>query len=118
MASIWEIADPTNLIYDTTLGFTLPTDIGQGPPTDWYGWVRTGANDYTEDSVGHSNCDGWTSPSSSDYGTRVGLPVDWTAGTHIGPWQADTSQCFMYNMTWCVRPPFSVFLPLGLRSYG
>jgi hypothetical protein len=117
VASIWEIADPTNLIYDTTLGFTLPTDVGQGPPTNFYGWVRTGAASYTGNSPGRSNCGVWTSSSGSYYGTRAGLPQDWTAATHIGPWQVDTSQCTMYNMTWCYRPPFTAFLPLILKSY-
>ena len=116
-ASIWEIADPTNLIYDSTLGLTFHTDTGAGPPTDWYGWVRTGTNDYIGDSAGRSNCNGWNSPSSGEYGTRVGLPVDWTAATHIGPWLVDTTQCNMYNMTWCVRPPFTAFLPLVLRNH-
>ena len=32
MASLWEIADPSNLAYNTALGCTKP-DSGQGPPS-------------------------------------------------------------------------------------
>ena len=49
-ASIWEIADPSALEYNTALGLPSP-DSGQGPPTAinlWgnpfvtHGWIRTG----------------------------------------------------------------------------
>ena len=33
MASLWEVFDPTNLAYDTTLG-TTDQDSGSGPPSD------------------------------------------------------------------------------------
>ncbi len=32
MASLWEIHDPTNLRYNTELGFTSGSDSGFGPP--------------------------------------------------------------------------------------
>jgi hypothetical protein len=41
MASLWEILDPSNLSYDTSLGFTL-ADSGSGPPASSLGWIRTG----------------------------------------------------------------------------
>jgi hypothetical protein len=41
MASLWEIFDPSNLRYDTQLGFTLE-DSGFGPPSFEGGWIRTG----------------------------------------------------------------------------
>jgi hypothetical protein len=43
MASLWEIFDPSNLKYDTTLGVTQ-ADSGSGPPskeTTASGWIRT-----------------------------------------------------------------------------
>jgi hypothetical protein len=41
MASMWEIFDVSTLRYDTENGFTLD-DSGSGPPTNFFGWVRTG----------------------------------------------------------------------------
>jgi hypothetical protein len=41
MASLWEIADPSNLLYNTTLGRTR-ADSGLSPTTGDTGWVRTG----------------------------------------------------------------------------
>lgn len=41
MASLWEIHDPSNLRYDTELGF-VQDDSGFGPPIE-FGWIRTGA---------------------------------------------------------------------------
>jgi hypothetical protein len=40
MASLWEILDPSNLSYDTSLGATV-ADSGSGPPNG-SGWIRTG----------------------------------------------------------------------------
>src|SRR5262245_25332331 len=40
MASLWEIFDPSSLVYDTALGH-LSGD-GSGPPEFHIGWIRTG----------------------------------------------------------------------------
>ena len=61
MASIWEIFDPSNLVYDSnnSAAFEALEDQGSGPPTATYGWVRTGL------MKGSANCDAYT----SDVGT-------------------------------------------------
>ncbi len=45
MASLWEILDVSELTYDFDYqsfpSKTVP-DSGFGPPSNWYGWVRTG----------------------------------------------------------------------------
>ena len=40
-ASMFEILDVSNLRYDVDRGF-LQADSGQGPPSNWSGWIRTG----------------------------------------------------------------------------
>jgi hypothetical protein len=102
MASLWEILDPSNLVYNTSLGYNAD-DGGDGPSTSAWGWVRTGANNYTLDSVGQSNCGTWTSDSGSHYGTRINLPLTWTSATDIGPWQVDTDDCASDIRVWCVE---------------
>jgi len=102
MASIWEILDVSNLVYDTTVGYTL-ADSGQGPPTSLAGWVRTGTASSGVNTPGQGNCLAWTSSSAANYGTRVHLPLDWTAGTDIGPWDVTTNQCSTYAYVWCVE---------------
>src|SRR5437899_259888 len=51
MASLWEIHEPSNLSYNTTLGLT-GKDTGQGPPSGLSGWIRTGYGDTTEKVIG------------------------------------------------------------------
>ena len=75
-ASLWELTDPSNLKYNTSLGLTL-ADSGQGPP-QWTGWVRTGYVANTSGAAGRANCDGWTSSDALDYGTFATLPADWS----------------------------------------
>lgn len=40
-ASFWEILDPSNLVYNTTLGYQN-ADSGFGPPTNVTGFIRSG----------------------------------------------------------------------------
>ena len=86
MASLWEILDPSNLVYNTSLGYN-GDDSGEGPGTSVWGWVRTT----------------WTEDSASYYGTRINLPYTWTSATHIGPWLVDTSICSSDIRVWCVE---------------
>ena len=114
-ASIWEILDPSNLVYDTTLGATFPTDSGSGPPTARQGWVRTGDEPRPTDiEVGLAGCaltaggDPWTTASMNITGTLVRL-VDpvldvWNSpATHISPWVGDTASCDTSNPVWCIE---------------
>ena len=100
MASIFEIFDVSNLRYDAGRGRTKD-DSGLGPPMTSGGWVRTGEAAYTADWVGVSNCDVWTSPNPSHYGTHVHLSSDWPVAQRI--WAATTFTCGAAMPVWCVQ---------------
>jgi hypothetical protein len=101
-ASLWEILDPSNLKYNTDLGM-VEDDSGQGPPTMYQGWVRTGYNSDSSSTTGEGNCNAWTSSDSGHYGTRARLPPTWTAGQDIHVWQVDISTCAIGRRVWCVE---------------
>jgi hypothetical protein len=96
MASLWEIHDPSNLRYDTALGFTRD-DSGFGPPIG-IGWVRTGGN------LGAANCDAWTNGTTGS-GVTVSLNSEWSGGeaTPISPWFASSHSCSLPQRVWCVQ---------------
>lgn len=97
-ASLWEILDPSNLKYNTTLGWTRD-DSGAGPAT-YDGWVRTGYNSYNSDTAGRANCNVWST--TSGYGTRVRLTNDWTV-QHVHVWFVGTTGCSSTRYVWCVE---------------
>lgn len=102
MASLWELIDVSNLVYAVNHpdAHTRP-DSGQGPPSDWNGWVRTGGASSPSASAGVGNCSAWTS--SSNYGTSVKLGTDWpSTPTQIGPWIATAFDCNLVGPVWCV----------------
>jgi hypothetical protein len=102
-ASLWEIADPSNLKYNKTLGNTS-ADSGNGPTTEYWGWVRTGYASNLSNTPGHANCNGWTVAGSTNYGTLAKLPDNWTAGTaDLGSWDLSTQQCVMPAAVWCIE---------------
>lgn len=112
MASLWEILDPSNLSYDTSLGATV-ADSGSGPPNG-SGWLRTGfiasagatAADGTGPAAGSANCQAWTSAGSEAHGTTALLPVYGdieTDVTMISPWVARTARCSARPRVWCVQ---------------
>ena len=94
MASLSEIHEPSNLRYDTSLGFTN-ADSGQGLPiflSSEFGWYRTGS----ESSV-LVNCAAWTR-SHEAFGhalLRVGLPSDTWAHLRL--------ECSIPQRVWCVQ---------------
>ncbi len=101
MASLWEIADPTNLKYNTSLGDGAQ-DSGQGPPSDSVGWVRTGYTSDSSTTPGQSNCEVWDDLDGS--GTVVNLHNYWTnGGQDIGDWNAGTAGCELSRRGWCVE---------------
>jgi hypothetical protein len=101
MASLWEIADPSNLKYNTSLG-AVWDDSGQGPPSFESGWVRTGYQSNTGDTPGQANCALWTS--SSGNGTAAMLHDDWTGGyQNMGVWTVYASSCSSYPHVWCIE---------------
>ncbi len=104
MASLWEIYDVTELQYNATLG-AAQADSGNGPPTGFYGWIRTGALSTVSGGAGGANCDTWTSNSGVDSGTAVILPNGWTSASVslISPWFATTQTCSQLLRVWCVE---------------
>jgi hypothetical protein len=112
MASIWEIHDPTNLRYNTELGFSTP-DSGVGPPSgDIFdddlalpaGWVRTGGG-FSTGTIPGVNCFAWTDPAASG-GTLVYLERRWdvaNAHTAISPWGSRVRPCNSNWHVWCVQ---------------
>jgi hypothetical protein len=106
--SLWEIHDPSQASYDTTLGFTSP-DSGSGPPAavsglDGAGWIRQG-NDTTPAGGAVSNCKGWSSTLGTDYGGRGyleslggNIPAD-----EISPWRVAGRACDTPSRVWCVE---------------
>jgi hypothetical protein len=102
-ASLWEILDPSNLKYNTDLGRTWD-DSGQGPPSQFIGWVRTGHNSNNTSSIpGMGNCNAWNSSDSGDYGTAAYLAYDWEAGQDIHVWEVSAPQCTTTRYVWCVE---------------
>jgi hypothetical protein len=107
MASMWEILDPSNLLYNTTLGATQD-DAGEGPPNDLDGWVRTGNNASGGGNAGSANCGAWTSQFEEDIGTAAELVQSgWSQGARqfafVAPWAAFTRSCDIPNNVWCVE---------------
>ena len=112
MASIWEIHDPSNLQYNTELGFRL-ADSGVGPPSGSFtdpdlalpaGWVRTGQSSSTGTVTG-VNCFAWTDPAGSG-GTIVYLEHRWELAnppTVISPWGSRVRPCSSNWRVWCLQ---------------
>ncbi len=99
MASVYEIHEPANLTYNTSLGITV-NDSGSGPPIDNFGWIRTGA------ASAAGNCNAWSDSSPTNTGTTVALTSNWnTAATLISPWTSDGGQtsCSALASVWCVQ---------------
>jgi hypothetical protein len=112
MAAFFEISDPSNLDYAWELSAaTTRADSGQGPPTEMWGWVRTGIYANTDDFPGAGNCNAWTSSSGSDYGTLVRLSSSWVdpsgggAATPVAGmlWVTDATTCDDTLRVWCIE---------------
>ena len=106
MASIWEVHEPSNLRYDTTLGQSSD-DSGSGAPFG-SGWVRTGYVSVggSAQPAGFVNCNAWTSNASTDNGSQIGLYVNWDELTEmvaIAPWVGATESCNQTAPVWCVQ---------------
>lgn len=103
MASLWEILEPSNLSYDTQLGFTQD-DSGSSPPNAVEGWIRTGHFANSAGLAGDSNCNAYMSAEPQDFGTIVFLGRDWNASaTIISPWIAGGHPCNSPFRVWCVQ---------------
>lgn len=109
LASMYEIADTTNLTYRKALGYNQD-DSGNGPPWGAFGWVRTGNNATTGGTIsseGHVNCNNWTSNASTDYGTAMVIlePSYGLSAPHynMGPWTVVAVSCDQAYFAWCVQ---------------
>jgi hypothetical protein len=104
---MWEIVNPSNLKYNTTLGLTA-ADSGQGPPIS-NGRVRTGFFANTTATAGYGNCNAWTSAIGGEYGTVAQLPWGWlTMETGLYPpnlsvWRVGAQDCSLNMAVWCVE---------------
>jgi hypothetical protein len=104
-ASLWEIAQTSALIYNTTLGQTL-ADSGFGPPSGYSGWIRTGgpSSSGNTDPPGEANCNTW-SAGLGHFGTVASPQYDWSGNgddTFLG-WRVITADCTVKTSVWCVE---------------
>jgi hypothetical protein len=118
MASLWEILDVSNLVYDYDHPAAYnKADSGYGPPSNWYGWVRTGYDSSGSTTTGAGNCLNWTSTSSPNNGVSVRLSDTWeTAPGDIFTWDATSFGCGFTGPVWCVGSFFANYLPLVMRN--
>lgn len=94
MASVFEIADPSALRYETALG-VVNADAGSGPPFGGggFGWARGGG---TEGSL---NCEVWTSDSGRGFWASYAL-----LGAELTPGLQVTYQdCAYPAAVWCIQ---------------
>jgi len=102
-ASLWEILDPSNLAFEAALSGATRTDVGDGPPTELVGWVRTGYSSNTGPVAGQANCSAWASDSGGEWGTTAQLPADWLTGGELHVWDVGTRDCSLVAYIWCVE---------------
>jgi len=104
MASLWEILDPSGLEYNTSLGHSR-ADSGQGPPSGYAGWVHTGYSNNIDNIPGRANCNGWSSNDPFEYGTIVGLAMEWAQTADFGGiWETMAVECDTGGVSvWCVE---------------
>lgn len=127
MASIWELADPSALEYNTARGMISP-DSGAGPPTASKlftsiiierGWVRTGYASSITGIAGQANCSSWWSDYYGDWGTVVNLSSNWTGSAQdVDVWNAEVRTCDTNVRVWCVQDDsvWHVYLSLVLKE--
>jgi hypothetical protein len=104
MASLWEILDTSNWVYDDDHPAAhVQDDSGHGPPSSYYGWIRTGYWASGDPAPGTGNCLAWASRDLSNYGTLVRLSRYWeTAPGEILTWDAYSISCDSIAPVWCV----------------
>ena len=105
MASMWEILDVSNLVYDYSNSYaTTRDDDGTGPPAGSVGWVRTGYSSSGTNMAGTGNCHNWTSLSAASYGTAARLGTNWnTPPGQVALWGFETWNCDTLVRTWCIQ---------------
>ena len=114
--SLWEITDPSNLIYNTQLGHHR-SDSGIGPPSFDSGWIRTGNAAYSSTLPGKGNCQLWSETFA--YGTTISLVDQW-ANPHaqdIHVWDTAFRSCNDAARVWCVANEvgYKIYFPILMR---
>lgn len=102
-ASIWEILDISNLMYNTDLGHTRH-DSGMGPPSGTNGWIRTGYDNQGLSTIaGYANCEGWSRNDMN--GTYACLNDNFdNIEENIGPFVTNGASCNLISIhVWCVE---------------
>lgn len=102
MASMWEIFDPSTLVYDKALG-EGGGDAGEGPPTDHLGWIRTGWVAVDSAIAGEGNCKAWSD--TTGFGSIAAPHPNWESGApdDIPPWNTDLAACLSNIRVWCIQ---------------
>jgi hypothetical protein len=113
MANLFELAEPAVLDYAyEEVGAMSYGDMGTGPPTGSFGWIRTSGGAATSGGVGVSNCNAWTSSEPSHKGTLAALPNTWADPAFSGsfalvwgtPWVAMEGGCSGDALgVWCIE---------------
>lgn len=107
MASFYEMADVTDLVYIAGAGGVAAktrTDQGGGPVAGWWGWARTGGDASTANQAGVANCSLWESDTAGEYGSLVQLNPTWTsAAVTVSPWRSQTWSCGGTAPVWCIE---------------
>ncbi|MHB8788977.1 MAG: hypothetical protein ACYDBT_03765 [Desulfobulbaceae bacterium] len=118
MASLWEILDVSSLIYDYgNPAAHTRADSGYGPPSNWYGWVRTGYDSSGSSTTGRGNCLNWTSNDAANYGVSVRLSSSWeTAPGDIFTWDATSFTCNLVGPVWCVGDFEKFYWPMFMPA--
>ena len=119
-ASLWEILDVSNLTYDYNHPAAYnKADSGYGPPSGWYGWVRTGYDSSGSPTTGSGNCNTWSTTSSGVSGVSVRLSNSWEAAPgDISTWDATSFTCNFSGPVWCVGNFYVTHLPLTQKSFN
>lgn len=99
LASIYEIAEPANLVYDTVLGLTRDQSRS-GPPRVIFGWVADGGDDFFS-----GNCEGWSSNDPGDNGAqaRTAILDSTTPNIVVGIWDTARTTCGFDSAVWCIE---------------
>jgi len=104
MASLWEILDGSNLVYDiNNPNAAKQVDSGWGPPANLFGWIRTGYGSSGSSTPGTGNCQSWGVSDGANYGTIASLPNNWSAAPTFFTWWTNTIACNTAVMVWCVE---------------
>lgn len=100
-ASLWELLDVSSLRYHASHpDAKTRDDSGEGPPGEWYGWVRTGIDAIAADQAGRANCNLWTTRETGQFGTIARLTT--TVDGPVAPWDLTTWSCSGIAPVWCV----------------